>query len=159
MNVLQDFKKVLKRNRKSNKNHLLLRERLKYKFGEEPIVFDSIAYRKTNQQIINFLRRKGYYKASLSDSIQIDTVKQTLQVTYALDVGPVFTIDTVFYSGDSVMVLNHEAYLKTRVQNDQSHPILGKPFDIDILADYREGFAKDQRNNGYYKSKYYYSTI
>ena len=132
-------------------NHLLLRERLKYKFGEEPIVFDSIAYRKTNQQIINFLRRKGYYKASLSDSIQIDTVKQTLQVTYALDVGPVFTIDTVFYSGDSVMVLNHEAYLKTRIQNDQSHPILGKPFDIDILADYREDFARGQRNNGYYK--------
>jgi len=132
-------------------NHLLLRERLKYKFGEEPIVFDSIAYKKTNQQIINFLRRKGYYKASLSDSIQLDTAKQTLQVTYTLEIGPVFMIDTVFYSGDSVMVLNHDTYLKKRIQNDKSHPILDRPFDIDILADYREGFAKNQRNSGFYK--------
>ena len=51
-------------------SHLLIRERLKYQFGEEPIVFDSIAYKKTNQQLVNFLRRKGYYSIVLKDQIQ-----------------------------------------------------------------------------------------
>ncbi|MDG1349754.1 MAG: BamA/TamA family outer membrane protein [Crocinitomicaceae bacterium] len=132
-------------------NHLILRERLKYKFGEEPIVFDSIAYKKTNQQIVNFLRRKGYYNASLSDSIKIDSVKRTLQVAYTLYVGDVFHIDSVFYTGDSTMMFNHSQYLTKRIQNEKLIPLIGMPFDIDILADYRESFAKDQRNNGYYK--------
>jgi outer membrane protein assembly factor BamA len=132
-------------------SHLLIRERLKYQFGEEPIVFDSVAYKKTNQQLVNFLRKKGYYSILLSDTIEIDSAKRKLQVTYTLDVGPVFKIDSVFYSGNSLMIRNHEAYVAERILNDKVHPLIGKPFDIDILGDYRDAFALDQRNHGYYK--------
>ncbi|MFL2664240.1 MAG: BamA/TamA family outer membrane protein [Crocinitomicaceae bacterium] len=132
-------------------SHLLIRERLKYQFGEEPIVFDSIAYKKTNQQLVNFLRRKGYYSIVLKDQIQIDSAKRKLQVTYILDVGPVFNIDSVFYSGNALMIRNHKAYAAERLLNDKVHPLVGKAFDIDILADYRDAFALDQRNHGYYK--------
>ena len=48
-------------------SHLLIRERLKYQFGEEPIVFDTVAYKATNKQLVNFLRRKGYYQPILRD--------------------------------------------------------------------------------------------
>ena len=129
----------------------MLRERLKYQFGEEPIVFDSVAYKKTNQQLVNFLRRKGYYSIILEDEIEIDSAKRKLQVIYNLDVGPVFEIDSVFYSGNALMIRNHTAYLAERVLNDKEHPLIGKPFDIDILSDYRDAFALDQRNHGYYK--------
>ncbi len=132
-------------------SHLLLRERLKYQFGEEPIVFDSVAYKKTNQQLVNFLRRKGYYNIILNDQIVIDSAKRKLQVTYTLDVGPVFNIDSVFYSGNALMIRNHKAYIEERILNDKVHPLIGKPFDIDILSDYRDAFALDQRNHGYYK--------
>lgn len=131
-------------------SHLLIRERLKYQFGEEPIVFDSVAYKKTNQQLVNFLRRKGYYSINLSDMIVIDSANRKLQVTYTLDVGPVFTIDSVFFSGNQLMIRNHKAYVAERILNDKNHPLVGKPFDIDILGDYREAFALDQRNHGYY---------
>tara|TARA_B100001115_G_C15847024_1_gene427391 strand:- start:1610 stop:4291 length:2682 start_codon:yes stop_codon:yes gene_type:complete len=131
-------------------SHLLIRERLKYQFGEEPIVFDSVAYKKTNQQLVNFLRRKGHYNIILSDTIEIDSAKRKLQVTYKLDVGPVFVIDSVFYSGNDLMIRNHKAYVAERILNDKVHPLIGKPFDIDLLDDYRDAFALDQRNHGYY---------
>tara|TARA_B100001287_G_C22685574_1_gene533347 strand:- start:149 stop:2833 length:2685 start_codon:yes stop_codon:yes gene_type:complete len=132
-------------------SHLLMRERLKYQFGEEPIVFDSVAYEKTNQQLVNFLRRKGYYGFILKDQIEIDSMKRKLQVTYHLDFGPVFVIDSMLYSGNTLMIRNHKAYLEERMLKDKVHPLIGKPFDIDILGDYRDAFALDQRNHGYYK--------
>ena len=132
-------------------SHLLIKERLKYQFGEEPIVFDTIAYKKTSKQLVNFLRRKGYYRSKLTDTIIVDSVHRKIEVVYNLDIGPAFIIDSVFYSGDSVMVRNHDAYLAERLLKDKQHPLLYKAFDIDVLGDYREVFAKDQRNHGYYK--------
>ena len=64
---------------------------------------------------------------------------------------PVFNIDSVFYSGNALMIRNHKAYAAERLLNDKVHPLVGKAFDIDILADYRDAFALDQRNHGYYK--------
>ena len=132
-------------------SHLLIRERLKYQFGEEPIVFDTVAYKATNKQLVNFLRRKGYYQPILRDTIKVDSVHRNIEVVYTLDIGPAFKIDSIFYSGDSVMVRNHNAYLEERIINDKEHPLRNKVFDIDLLGDYREDFAKDQRNHGYYK--------
>ena len=129
----------------------LIRERLKYQYGEEPIVFDSVAHKKTRQQIVNFLRRKGYYNSDLKDSIAIDSAHRSIKVLYTLEIGKPFSIDSVFYSGDSVMVRNHAAYLLERIENDRLHPLNEKPFDIDVLDDYRGLFAQDQRNHGYYK--------
>ena len=132
-------------------NDLLFKERVKYKYGEDPKVFDSITFNKTNEQIYNYLRKKGYYKPILESAVVYDSAKRKVDIVYRLDLGPVFTIDTVFYTGDSRMIRNHQAYLDNKIKNDESHPLLGKPFDIDVLDDYRQEFAQDRRDHSYYK--------
>ncbi len=130
---------------------LLFRERIKYKFGEDPKVFDSIAFNKTNEQIYNYLRRRGYYNPELTSRAIFDSVKRKVDILYELNLGKVFTIDSVVYSGDFLMIRNHGAYIKEIMDKGDSHPLLDVPFDIDLLDEYRENFAKDMRDHSYYK--------
>ena len=104
---------------------LLFRERIKYKFGEDPKVFDSIAFNKTNEQIYNYLRRRGYYNPSLNSSVTYDSLKRKVDILYALDLGQVFKIDSVIYSGDPLMIRNHQAYLDLKLDKEENHPYSG----------------------------------
>ena len=130
---------------------LLFRERIKYKFGEDPKVFDSIAFNKTNEQIYNYLRRRGYYNPELTSRVIFDSAKRKVDILYELNLGKVFTIDSVVYSGDFLMIRNHGAYIKEIMDKGDPHPLLDVPFDIDLLDEHRENFAKDMRDHSYYK--------
>ena len=130
---------------------LIFKERIKYKFGEDPKVFDSITFNKTNEQIYNYLRKRGYYKPNLNSMVIYDSAKRKVDIVYKLNLGPVFTIDSVFYTGDAKMIRNHKAYLDIRIDSGEDHPLLGRPFDIDVLDNYRQEFAKDRRDHAYYK--------
>ena len=130
---------------------LLFNERIKYKFGEDPKVFDSITFVKTGKQIYNYLRKRGYYSPVLISNVKYDTLKRKVDIVYELDLGAVYTIDSVFYSGDQRMIRNHQAYLNKNIKNGESHPLIGRPFDIDLLDSYRVGFAKSMRDHSYYK--------
>lgn len=130
---------------------LLFRERIKYKFGEDPKVFDSIAFNKTNEQIYNYLRRRGYYNPELISRVIFDSVKRKAEILYELNLGKVFTIDSVVYSGDPLMIRNHGGYVKGIMDKGDPHPLIDIPFDIDLLDEHRENFAKDMRNHSYYK--------
>ena len=131
--------------------NILFREKLKYKFGEEPLVFDSIAFKKTEKQIYNYLRKKGYYSPTLLSDLDFDSLKRTVDIRYNLDLGKVFIIDSIFYSGNTRMTRNHDAYLKKRMEGKEPHPLVGKSFDIDLLDSYRKDFARNLRNEAYYK--------
>ena len=136
---------------------VLFREKVKYKFGEEPLVFDSIAFKKTEEQIYNYLRKKGYYSPVLLSELVFDSLKRRVDITYKLELGKVFRIDSIFYSGNALMIRNHDAYLKKRLKGKDPQPLLGKSFDIDLLDSYRNDFARNMRNEAYFK--YSASTI
>ena len=78
-------------------NDLLFRERMKYKFGEDPKVFDSISFNKASVQIYNYLRKRGYYNPELTSNVIYDSSNRKVDVLYELVLGPVFKIDSVFY--------------------------------------------------------------
>ena len=132
-------------------NDLLFRERMKYKFGEDPKVFDSISFNKASVQIYNYLRKRGYYNPELTSNVIYDSSNRKADVLYELVLGPVFKIDSVFYSGDPLMVRNHAAYLNDRLADEDKHPLIGQSFNIDVLDKYRQEFSKDMRNHAYYK--------
>ena len=132
-------------------NDLLFRERMKYKFGEDPKVFDSTSFNKASVQIHNYLRKRGYYNPELTSKVIYDSSNRKADVLYKLVLGPVFKIDSVFYSGDSLMMRNHAAYLNDRLSDEDKHPLIGQSFNIDILDKYRQEFSKDMRNHSYYK--------
>lgn len=132
-------------------NDLLFRERMKYKFGEDPKVFDSTTFNKASVQIKNYIRKRGYYIPKLTSKVVYDSLKRKADVLYELVLGSVFKIDSVFYSGDPLMIRNHKAYLNDRLDNEDHHPLIKETFDIDVLDDYRQEFSKDMRNHSYYK--------
>ncbi len=96
-------------------NDLLFRERMKYKFGEDPKVFDSTTFNKASVQIKNYIRKRGYYIPKLTSKVVYDSLKRKADVLYELVLGSVFKIDSVFYSGDPLMIRNHKAYLNDRL--------------------------------------------
>jgi outer membrane protein assembly factor BamA len=125
---------------------LFLREWLKYKYGEPPVILDTALFNKTIEQHRNYLRKKGYYYGENFGEITYKKRKRAI-VTYHLKSGPRYYIDSVYLEGPNERVKNsYNAYL----QVGRLDSLIGVPFDRDILDDYRETASKCFRDDAYY---------
>ena len=132
-------------------SRLFIREWLKYKIAEKPVVYDTILYNKSIDQIRLFLKRKGYYYGNVSGS-SITDKKHKIKVNYTLNSGPCYIIDSVYVisKNGSVKSSYTNKFLKKIVENTQVHPLLNKPFDLDYLETYREDIARFMRDETFY---------
>lgn len=124
------------------------REWLKYKYGEKPIVFDTLLYHKSLDQIRIFLKRKGYYYASVKGTLVQKKKKTT--VRYSINEGVPYIIDSVYFIGDKSLIASYKAFEKKEKEKNGEHPLIGKTLDMDYLESYREKIAKDMRDRTYY---------
>lgn len=125
---------------------LFIREWLKYKYGEPPVIFDSTAFVKTLEQHANYLKKKGYYYGSNSGEV-IYKKRKKLKVKYTLTTGTRLFIDSVQVEGENLSIADkYLDYIKT----EKIESLLGEPFDRDILDDYRSTTAKTFRDDLYY---------
>ena len=62
------------------------REWLKYKIGEPPVIFDSIPFEKTIEQLGAFMRSRGYYYSTVSGLVEY-TKKRKTKVFYSVVTG------------------------------------------------------------------------
>jgi outer membrane protein assembly factor BamA len=125
---------------------MFLREWFKYKIGEKPIVFDSIPYNKSIDQLEVFLRNKGFYFGKVKGSVDYQK-KQKVKVNYHIETGPQFKIDSVYLICSNIKV--KEKY-NNFVKNEENGSLLGVPFDKDYLNNYRDRLAKYMRNGAMY---------
>ena len=138
-------------------DHVMLRERIKYKFGQKPIVFDSILYNKSIEQLGLYLKKRGYYYNSVNAEIKYNDKKRIAIPTYTLKTGLVYLIESVKVEGPSLIIGKYNLFLKRTMQGTGENPLIGKPFDINYLDDYRETVAKFMRDEEIYK--FYSSNI
>ncbi|MFA7273579.1 MAG: BamA/TamA family outer membrane protein [Crocinitomicaceae bacterium] len=126
---------------------LFLREWLKYKYGEAPIIFDSTAFLKTIEQHGNYLKKKGFYFGSNSAEVRYKVKRKKVIVTYNLVTGPQYIIDSVYtISTNPSLAADYLNFLgKEMIQ-----PLVNEPFDRDLLDDYRTTLAKKFRDETYY---------
>jgi outer membrane protein insertion porin family len=125
-----------------------LREWLKYKYGEKPIIFDSLLMKKTNEQIRNYLKKKGYYFSNVQSKV---TYKKEASVTYTVHTGPLFKIDSIYFdftTKNYVTELN--SFISSYIKKEKQHPFIGKPFDSFYLDELRSKIAKKMRDDGFY---------
>lgn len=122
------------------------REWYKYKIGQPPIVFDSIPFNKSIEQLGAFIKRKGYYYGSVTASVDYNEHQKCI-VTYSIETGPRFQIDSVYIIDQNELVRKN--YLEYLSQNED-HSINNQAFDSDILDDHRYRVAKYMRNQGLY---------
>jgi len=126
--------------------NLFFNEWLKYKVGEEPVVFDSLLYNKTIEQIGVFLRKKGYYQNKVTGSVKYKKLRKRAVVFYTIVPGELKIIDsiTVKSTNDNISYYYNE-FLKK-----ESNSLIGQPFDVSILDAYRYSFSRFVRDNGMY---------
>lgn len=127
------------------------REKLKYKYGQKPVVFDTLLHQKNEDQLRRYLIKKGYYYGKVSSQLTINEKKRTVHTTYHIDEGPLYIIDSVTYSGPRLLRDLHQKFIKKEIQPHGIHPLIGQPFDLDYLASYRERVAKFMRDESIYK--------
>lgn len=122
------------------------REWLKYKIGKPPVVFDSIPYEKSIEQLGAYMRSHGYYYSTVSGLVEY-TKKDKAVVFYSVVTGERYFIDSFSVVGDNPSVTG--TYAKY-IKEQDTHPLVGKPFDIEILDDHRSDVATYMKNSALY---------
>ncbi|MFN5505572.1 MAG: BamA/TamA family outer membrane protein [Flavobacteriia bacterium] len=126
-------------------------EKLKYKYGQKPVVFDTVLHHKNEDQLRRYLVKKGYYYGSVRSELSYNEHKRSVQAVYHIDEGPQYIIDSVTYTGARLLRDLHQKLIRKEYQPLGEHPLIGQPFDLDYLASYREKVAKFMRDESVYK--------
>ncbi len=126
---------------------LFLREWLKYKFGEPPVVFDSSLYLKSIKQVQTYMKSKGYYDADVKEELIVKEKKRKVIPHFFIETGRPYIIDTVFASSENKTVLGTYQQFLTRHKDDH---LENKKFDSDLLDEFRSKVAKFMRDNALY---------
>jgi outer membrane protein assembly factor BamA len=121
--------------------------------GEEPVIWDPYMTDQSRQQIKNYLSKKGYYNAQVTDTVFRRNQKATVQ--YSLDINNPYRIDSITYRvKDSV--LRPFFYPDTARLPVQK----GDIFSVELLQQERSMIEGILRDKGFYKfSKGYVSFI
>ena len=114
------------------------------KTGEEPVVLDTYLIKETRDQISNYLEKKGYYSASVSDTVVYNGQKAT--VKYDIDLNEPYVIDQVEYEV-------RDSSLRSYLLPDTSRlPInRGDVFSVELLQQERNMIEDILRNKGFYR--------
>lgn len=111
--------------------------------GEAPVVYDSVATKKSSKQISLFLQTKGYFNNTVRDTTILK--KKKAKVTYIIKGGQPYIVNKVFYSIDDTDI---NEFLMRDTANCVIKP--KKNYDVDILQKERERIAAKLNNIGYF---------
>jgi len=142
---------------------LSFRERIKYKFGEPPVIVDSALFERSKSQLSTYMHKKGYFYDTVTG--YLDTLKdgrnKKIIPHFKVVTGPRYYIDSIYLVSDNPSV--KQSFLnfirKEQEQSSLNEPFhkfladsapLKVPFDEDVLSGYRDIVAKYMRNDAYY---------
>ena len=138
-------------------NKLLFLERLKYKSGQKPIVFDSLLFSKSQDQIGLYLRKKGFYYNQVKGEVTYNEKKKFAKIDFNIATGPRYIIDSVKYKGQQKIISYNSSFIQSQINTNGKDPLVNQPFDLDYLDEYRSTISKYMRDRQIYK--FYASTI
>jgi len=116
------------------------------RIGEAPILYDEYQAQRSHNQLMIFLKNKGYYNASVTDSIDVNQRKKKLNLIYVIRANKPYRIRNYMYSIKDLSI--RDVILK-----DSTNQLIktNDVFDLDILNQERQRIAKSLQNRGYYK--------
>lgn len=141
-----------------------LRERLKYKYGEAPVIIDTAKMNASVTQLKAFLKSKGYYNGSAKAHIEPKGKKKAV-VVYEVTTGLRDSIDTVIIECSNPVVKSQfERYIRKMEDSKDLNLLLRKafpkdakdresiifPFDANVLDGYRYEVAAYMVNEKFY---------
>ena len=123
-----------------------LREWYKYKIGESPVVFDSLLYDKTIEQLNAYLTNKGYFYGTAGGFVDYKKNGKCI-VTYHIKSGKRYFIDSTYYVCNNKEV---EAAYKAFVRIQHDKPLINEPFGTDMLDKYRNKVSSFMRDSSFF---------
>lgn len=130
-------------------------------FGKAPVLMSNVNPELRVSVAETVLQNHGYFRGKVDYDIlygknkktKTDSVARprTAKIAYTVDMGPLFTIDTISYSNfkqyDYDLLVGTESLLKA-----------GDPFDVAVLDEERTRIYEFLRNHGYYYYQPSYTT-
>lgn len=121
--------------------------------GESPVIYSPFLTDRTNTQLVLYLNNKGYYKASVSDSVWFK--KKKAYVDYRIVPGKVMQVNDFDFQDEYGYVnneLSDSTELMQLVLNDTANTLLSRsmPMDTEILENERDRITRMLRENGYF---------
>lgn len=115
---------------------------------KNPPVFDSANINRSISLMNAYLNSQGYYYASFTDTVKMDTVKDQIRtkIEMAIEIGKNITIDSVSYElGDST--------LQQLTRNAEKNKLLkkGAPYTKALISSELDRLVGLFRQNGYYR--------
>ncbi|MCQ2204958.1 MAG: outer membrane protein assembly factor [Bacteroidales bacterium] len=109
-----------------------------------PVIYDSTRQEYSRNQLELFMRSKGYYDVTVTDSMQV-TGDKKCEVTYNIDAGKVYRIS---HFGASVA----DDSIRSWLLADTVHSLIkvGDPFDANVHDDERSRIMRIMHEKGYY---------
>ena len=111
--------------------------------GEPPVIIDSSLVNKTKTQFLKYLNSKGYYNATVSDSIIYKN--KMAYVTYKIKSNVPYRYNKITYSFKDLSI-------REIILADTANSLIKKNnlVDIDILNKERDRITNTMRDSGYY---------
>jgi outer membrane protein insertion porin family len=106
-------------------NNFIENGNLRMQWGEPVAVFDSALVEDTKENFADYLFSKGYFNNSVT--ARVGYSEKTVTVTYSIEPGPAFIIDSLFFDVRDSAILSliiqgqKDSFVKPGQQYDQSH--------------------------------------
>lgn len=114
--------------------------------GEEPVIYDPLTTHKSAQQLEIFLRGKGHFRASVSDTVELNDKRKKAKALYTVNSGPVYTIRNINYNITDPRLARLSKPIRGRERILRS----GMTYDVDKFQEERERIERNLKSNGYY---------
>lgn len=139
------------------------REWVRFSIGEPPVILDTNKTNATSKQMEIYLRKQGYFYAHVTDTTVYDSTKRFAKVTYRINTGKPYVVDTIIYLTDNKLYIKHIKGTATNrsvaLRKTVSKIEEGMLLSSEVLDDERSRIAKslqDDAQFGANKSLIYY---
>lgn len=115
------------------------------RIGEEPVIFNELLMQRTNSQLKQYFRNKGYYKAKVENKLNLKEKRKKINVKYLVTPGEPYKIGKI---GINIS----DSTLRSIFLTDTTTRLIaaGQLLDVDILNKEINRVTSLFKNNGYY---------
>ncbi|WP_123776061.1 translocation and assembly module lipoprotein TamL [Brumimicrobium aurantiacum] len=126
------------------------RERIKYEYGEAPVIYDSASMINSKEQIELFMVKKGYFDAKVRTEVSLKSEKKHADVDYIITPKTAYIVDSLFLrTSNSIVEKTYRKYL------EEGENVLIPPFRFDSegLGNMRKSLTDFMKNSSVYGFK------
>ena len=125
------------------KKETSLMGRLKYRFGEPPVVLSDVNLEKNSEILNNSLDNRGFFNSSVTADTVVKRRKAT--VVYTVKIGYQYKIDSIAFEMDS-------SFIGNSIRETQVRTLLrpGNPFNLEMIKAERNRIDAHLKENGFY---------